>query len=47
MWTKLATERTFAGGENMEWLDRAALDDLARDFYSHTGKTWQQWADDR
>jgi WD40 repeat protein len=45
MWAKLATERAFAGGDNIEWLDRAALDELASEFYSRTGKSWQQWAD--
>jgi WD40 repeat protein/tRNA A-37 threonylcarbamoyl transferase component Bud32 len=45
MWAKLATERAFAGGENMEWLDRAALEELASEFHSRTGKSWQEWAD--
>ena len=45
LWAKLATERAFAGGDNIEWLDRAALDELASEFYSRTGKSWQEWAD--
>lgn len=45
MWSKLATERAFSGGDNIEWLDRSALDDLAREFQARTGKSWQEWAE--
>ena len=45
LWVKLATERSFTVGENIEWLAPAALDDLARESEARAGKSWSQWAD--
>ena len=44
IWVKLATERTFSVGDNLEWLDRTALDGLAREFAARVGRPWQDWA---
>jgi WD40 repeat protein len=43
LWVKLATERTFAVGENIEWLDRAALAELEREFEASAGGPWIEW----
>ena len=45
LWVRLATERAFNAGDNIEWLDRAALEELASEFHSRTGKSWLEWAD--
>jgi WD40 repeat protein len=46
LWVKLATKRTFTQGDNIEWLDRDAVDSLAAEFHARTGKSWSEWADD-
>jgi hypothetical protein len=45
LWVKLATQRTFTAGDNIEWLDPAALAALAAEFHARTGKSWSEWAD--
>ena len=45
LWVQLATQRTFTAGDNIEWLDSAALEDLAAEFRALTGKSWSEWAD--
>jgi WD40 repeat protein len=47
LWVKLATQRAFTAGNNVEWLDRTTLDELANEFAARTSKTWQEWAADR
>jgi hypothetical protein len=45
LWVQLATEQAFKSGENIEWLDPAALVELAREFEARAGKSWREWAD--
>jgi WD40 repeat protein len=44
LWVQLATQRTFTAGDNIEWLDPAALEELAVEFRARTGKSWSEWA---
>jgi len=44
-WVRLATERSFAAGENIEWLDPKAVSELAREFESRAGQSWSAWGD--
>ena len=43
LWVRLATERAFNAGDNIEWLDPASLSAVATDFQARTGKSWQEW----
>ena len=45
LWVKLATQRTFTAGDNIEWLDPAVLTSLTKEFHARTGKSWSEWAD--
>jgi eukaryotic-like serine/threonine-protein kinase len=45
LWVKLATQRRFTAGNNVEWLSPAVLAATTSEFYSRTGKSWQEWAD--
>jgi WD40 repeat protein len=45
LWVRLATERSFTAGENVEWLGPSAVAALAGEFEARTGKPWAQWGD--
>ena len=45
LWVQLATERSFTAGENVEWLDPAALAAVSTKFEARAGKAWTEWAD--
>ncbi len=45
-WVKLATERSLTGDDNLEWLDRASVDELSKEFQGRAGQSWQAWAED-
>jgi len=45
LWVQLETERAFTAGENIEWLDPAALAELALEFEARAGKSWRARAD--
>jgi WD40 repeat protein len=45
LWVKLATQRAFTAGNNVEWLSPATLAAASREFKSRTGQSWSQWAD--
>ena len=45
LWAKLATQRSFTSGDNVEWLDADAVTSLAAEFQARTGTSWSAWAD--
>ena len=45
LWVQLATQRTFTAGDNIEWLDPAALAKIAGEFHARTGQSWSEWAE--
>jgi WD40 repeat protein len=45
LWAKLATQRSFTAGDNVEWLDADTVTSLAAEFQARTGTTWSAWAD--
>ena len=45
LWVKLATERAFESGDNIEWLPPAAVADLQREFEARAGQPWREWTD--
>jgi WD40 repeat protein len=45
LWTKLATQRTFTAGDNIEWVDAATLAEGETELRSRTGKAWSEWAE--
>lgn len=46
IWVKLATQRSFTSGDNVEWLDADVVISLAAEFQARTGTNWSAWADD-
>ena len=44
LWVKLATQRTFAAGDDIEWLRPEEVAAAASEFLARTGKPWNQWA---
>lgn len=47
LWVKLATQRAFSAGDNIEWLRPADVAAAAREFQARTGKTWEEWGAER
>jgi len=45
LWLQLATGRRFTAGDNIEWVEPAALAAAADEFRARTGKSWDQWRD--
>ena len=45
LWVKLATQRKFTSGDNVEWLDPDELASLSAEFHARTGRSWSEWAD--
>jgi WD40 repeat protein len=43
LWVRLATERSFVAGENIRWLDPAALSEAKREFETRAGRPWREW----
>jgi WD40 repeat protein/serine/threonine protein kinase len=42
-WVKLTTQRWFAMGEDIEWIDPAELDSASREFQAEASKGWPKW----
>jgi len=47
LWSKLATQRSFTAGDNIEWLGPAEVAAIAEEFQDHTGKAWELWGRDQ
>jgi WD40 repeat protein len=45
LWVKLATQRAFTAGDNIEWLRPAEVAAAASEFKARTGHEWDEWAD--
>jgi len=45
LWLQLATSRKFSAGDNIEWLEPAALTTAANEFRQRAGKAWDEWTD--
>ncbi len=41
--TRLATQRTFSSGNNVDWLPPDELIKDSEQFHSKSGKAWQEW----
>ena len=46
LWAKLATQRMFTSGDNVEWLDAESVAALSTEFLARSGSSWNAWADD-
>jgi eukaryotic-like serine/threonine-protein kinase len=44
-WVKLATQRNFTAGDNVEWLRPADIATAASEFQASAGRSWDEWAD--
>jgi len=45
LWAKLATQRSFTSGDNVEWLDTDAVASLSAEFQAHAAKSWPKWGE--